>query len=229
MYLHHFEKIVAGIVAGLPGGPKDWALPYWRWDGPEGMGRLPAAFRALDKGGLEHLFIPDRDPRANSGDVFATSAQMDTAFDFLTPSVFDGLDTFGGPKVRRHAGDSVVPEPNPPAALDGSGKLENTPHGSMHVAVGRPPLGWMRSFKKAPLDPIFWLHHCNIDRLWEVWIQRDPVNQNPDDKLWLDASFKFHAADGKNGDMTCRQVLNTRQPPLLYEYDDTSDPLPKTP
>ena len=21
----------------------------------------------------------------------------------------------------------------------------------------------------SPLDPIFWLHHANIDRLWEVW------------------------------------------------------------
>ncbi len=21
----------------------------------------------------------------------------------------------------------------------------------------------------SPLDPVFWLHHCNVDRMWEVW------------------------------------------------------------
>ena len=29
IYIHFFEKIVAKIVADMPFGPKDWALPYW--------------------------------------------------------------------------------------------------------------------------------------------------------------------------------------------------------
>jgi tyrosinase len=95
----------------------------------------------------------------------------------------------------------------------------------MHMAVGSPPLAFMRSFTRAPLDPVFWLHHCNVDRLWEVWIQRDPAHVNPTDPAWLNEVFKFHDATGGNGDMTPRQVLNTRTPPLSYEYDDTSDPL----
>src|SRR6266478_875268 len=138
------------------------------------------------------------------------------------PSRAGGMVSGGpSPPWRRTGGP---PETIPPA-LDGSGVLEGVPHGSMHVATGGA--GWMSNFVQAALDPIFWLHHCNIDRLWEVWIQRDPRNKNPDDPAWLDASFSFHDATGGNGNLTPRQVLQTRKAPLSYEYDDTTDPLAK--
>lgn len=54
----------------------------------------------------------------------------------------------------------------------------------------------MSSFTQAALDPIFWMHHCNIDRLWEVWIQRKKPNQNPDKSAWLKETFRFHSASG---------------------------------
>ena len=49
-------------------------------------------------------------------------------------------------------------------------------HNSVHVWVG----GSMGSVPTAPADPIFWMHHCNIDRLWHVW-QTTPGNagKNP--------------------------------------------------
>jgi tyrosinase len=49
-------------------------------------------------------------------------------------------------------------------------------HNSVHVWVG----GSMGSVPTAPADPIFWMHHCNIDRLWWVW-QKTPGNagKNP--------------------------------------------------
>jgi tyrosinase len=46
-------------------------------------------------------------------------------------------------------------------------------HGSVHNAVG----GTMAS-SSSPADPIFWLHHANVDRLWSVW-QASPLNQAP--------------------------------------------------
>jgi hypothetical protein len=39
------------------------------------------------------------------------------------------------------------------------------PHNFVHVDIG----GLMESPSTAGRDPIFWLHHANIDRLWEVW------------------------------------------------------------
>ena len=43
--------------------------------------------------------------------------------------------------------------------------LEGGSHGRVHVWVG----GNMRDPVIASSDVLFWLHHCEIDRLWDVW------------------------------------------------------------
>lgn len=49
-------------------------------------------------------------------------------------------------------------------------------HDSVHVWVG----GSMSAIPTAPADPMFWMHHANIDRLWSVW-QASPngAGKNP--------------------------------------------------
>ena len=42
--------------------------------------------------------------------------------------------------------------------------LEDAPHNPIHNIIG----GLMADMS-SPLDPIFWLHHANIDRLWAAW------------------------------------------------------------
>jgi tyrosinase len=44
-------------------------------------------------------------------------------------------------------------------------QLEGIVHNAVHTWVG----GSMGSIPTAPADPIFWMHHCNIDRLWWQW------------------------------------------------------------
>lgn len=68
-----------------------------------------------------------------------------------------------------------------------SSSLEGSPHGSVHVSVG----GDMSTFETAGLDPIFWLHHCNIDRLWEVWLGQGGGRSNPADAAWRNQQFSF--------------------------------------
>lgn len=46
----------------------------------------------------------------------------------------------------------------------------NSVHGSIHVRVG----GNMSSVPFASYDPIFYLHHANVDRLWALWQQSHP-------------------------------------------------------
>lgn len=43
--------------------------------------------------------------------------------------------------------------------------IENAPHNPVHDIIG----GWMTTMK-SPTDPLFWLHHSNIDRLWVAWL-----------------------------------------------------------
>lgn len=52
------------------------------------------------------------------------------------------------------------------------GGLEGGPHNRMHVWVG----GAMGQVPQAGKDPAFWMHHCNIDRLWECWMQYHSFN-----------------------------------------------------
>jgi tyrosinase len=71
-------------------------------------------------------------------------------------------------------------------------ELEGTAHNLVHNNIG----GWMPS-ASSPRDPIFFMHHCNIDRIWAVWNLHNP---NSPDKLWTDMPFtrNFFNADGSS-------------------------------
>jgi tyrosinase len=53
------------------------------------------------------------------------------------------------------------------------GALEGI-HNSGHVWVG----GSMGGVLTAPCDPVFWMHHCEIDRIWAEWQAANP-GQHP--------------------------------------------------
>jgi tyrosinase len=48
-------------------------------------------------------------------------------------------------------------------------------HDGVHVWVG----GTMGDINTAAYDPVFWAHHCMIDRLWYLWQLRHPRAQLP--------------------------------------------------
>jgi len=232
LYIHFFEKVVAKIIAAMPDGPKDWALPYWNVTATP---LLPEPFRK-PADSSNHLFVPEpgRAKRVNNGDPFLDldrfgnldPSKPDTNVNCLKAKSFKGNDpAFGGPVQHSHG-------------PGGGGTLEVVPHNVVHGHFGD------RSFMFFPvtaaLDPIFWLHHCNIDRLWEIWIQRQKQlsrldrnpkdsDKDPDSKFWLDASFNFHDENGVATSLTARDSMDTRQPPLSYEYEDISDPFKGAP
>jgi tyrosinase len=72
----------------------------------------------------------------------------------LTLAPFSGSLTH----FQRETNDSFV------NALAFEPSLENQPHNPVHDLIG----GIMATMQ-SPLDPIFWLHHANIDRLANAW------------------------------------------------------------
>lgn len=50
----------------------------------------------------------------------------------------------------------------------------DAPHGRVHNWC----FGTMSDTSWSPVDPLFWLHHAEIDRLWNVW-QTNHSGQNP--------------------------------------------------
>ncbi|MEM9273180.1 MAG: tyrosinase family protein [Cyanobacteria bacterium P01_F01_bin.143] len=58
---------------------------------------------------------------------------------------------------------------------DGFSEMEGTPHGAAHTSFN----GYINSVPVAPKDPLFFLLHCNVDRLWALWqfiFYRDAVS-----------------------------------------------------
>src|SRR5262249_48059350 len=154
-------------------------LPYWNYNGTKPhSNELPVAFRTPDRrgGGVNHLFVKARYGADSSGNVVLRTGQL--PLDALRESDFDDdvVGGFGGPAtIFSWRGET-------------NGLLESLPHNVVHGLVGsqtvpRPTqwaqVGLMSTPQTAALDPIFWLHHSNIDRLWEVWRKRDPQNANP--------------------------------------------------
>jgi tyrosinase len=58
--------------------------------------------------------------------------------------------------------------------------LINGPHGSVHGRVG----GDMCCVPTASYDPIFFLHHANVDRIWARWQILHPGPLPPDEATW---------------------------------------------
>ncbi len=223
MYLFHFEQIVADNVAKL-GGPADWSLPYWNYSEGPAFRALPPAFRDpnLAGGNPNALYVKERAATANAGSALGDDS--DVSLDCLTAPDFEnlpgGVPGFGGPRTLFHHNAGIA------------GAVEDVPHGTMHVRVGglgtHP--GWMSSFNTAALDPIFWLHHANIDRLWEVWIRRDPSHQNSTSKQWLKGvTFQFHDQNGNVVSMKSEDVRTINAAPLSYTYEELADPLAVAP
>jgi tyrosinase len=96
-----------------------------------------------------------------------------------------------------------------------SNQLEGTPHGLVHTAVGGPG-GWMSLVETAARDPIFWLHHANIDRLWITW-KNQAGRFNPSDSTWLNTTFNFYDEAGSTISMSGAQILDTVAQ-LRYRY-----------
>lgn len=85
----------------------------------------------------------------------------------------------------------------------------------------------------AGLDPAFWLHHCNIDRLWEVWKTSDVTHMNPTDPKWLqgpsaigEPDFVLPKPNGEAWTYKPSDVVDMAT--LGYSYDDVL-PLAGTP
>jgi Common central domain of tyrosinase len=201
-YVYYFERILREAS-----GDPELTLPYWDWTDAAAQG-LPAAFTDPQS----PLFESQRSMN-QAGTTLAPSIRS-TAIDALNLRTFLPAPGFSGFGVASSQGT-------------GKGALEQPPHDGVHVLVGGDD-GLMTDPRTAARDPIFWVHHCNVDRLWEVWLRKGGGRANPTASAWLNESISrlFDETGNAAPAVTASQLQTTAG--LNYTYDKLTAPVAAT-
>jgi tyrosinase len=190
MFVFYFESIIRAVS-----GNATFTLPYWNYSVPKpnpNHGVIPPEFRSQNDPVFGPLFVSKRNPGVNAG----------TPIDQNQPD--DPLGT-GALKQCTYG-----PNGNQQGFC---ATLDFGLHGNVHVLTGNGQN--MGSVPWAAYDPIFWLHHCNIDRLWASW--NAAGRKNPNDSTFLNKKFVF--ADG-NGNRVVTPISSFLSIATLnYKYD----------
>lgn len=208
LYLWHFERVCEKVLG------KPFALPYWNYLDLTQLKLPPAvlAERVRINGQLTDnaLYFPDRRPEFVTQGLRAIKSDLANtdilARDTMRSKQFFDLSTSNGGFRQGFV-----------TAIDSS------PHGSVHVRIGTEEGTGMAAFETAARDPIFWMHHANIDRLWESWRAPNAAGASAKDPKapkaanWLNRSFTFAGADGTASVKLASNALSLSG--LGYRYD----------
>jgi len=192
MYVLYIEQIVRKVT-----NKPLFTLPYWNYSvsGPN-HGVLPPQFRMQNDPTFGVLYVDKRNPGVNNGQPIDANSPPGS-----NPLNLDAL------KQCKYGFTSN--------AVQGFNQtLDFGLHGNVHVLTGNSQN--MGSVPWAAYDPIFYLHHCNIDRLWASW-NVDPNRKNPSDPGFVNKTFVFVNGDGNKVTPSIGSVLNIAN--LGYKYD----------
>src|SRR5258708_11253571 len=99
--------------------------------------------------------------------------------------------------------------------FSGQSGLESNPHDNVHVYMG----GAMGNPSTAAPDPIFYVHHSNIDRLWNLWLAQGGGRHDPlSTASWRNKAYTFFDENGNPVNMTTCDILRAAEQ-LNYTYE----------
>lgn len=181
------------IVSAAAG--EEFSLPYWDWT--NGAALPPQVFD------MPALRLPGR--RARRGQRVPAEF-MRSRFE---GTLRDDVDQFLGEPVlnrgrgRRHG-------------FSGTG--EHFGHNAIHGFVG----GSMSFPETAPEDPIFWLHHCNVDRVWASW---EALRFGLYPEAWLEEDIRAFDTGGPelSAPLRAGDLVDTARVSRPYRYERLLD------
>ena len=208
LYIWHLEKVVRELS-----GKKDFALPYWAYTNKTDslLNRtLPASFRNTASPLFEKARYQDLNDGKSISSEFSKKLDLTSLFEHVDYESF-------------------------------SGNIDAVPHGFMHNYTGGAQKGQKKSIyfnsiynsnleaglmayvESAGFDPIFWLHHANIDRIWQQWTNSDNGKEVCLDSLLKYAwpNYTFFDAKGKQVTYSIEEVHKIIYQGMDYTYDDT--------
>lgn len=241
-YLLEFESVARAHIKELGGPHESWALPYWNssdYRKVPDAATLPLALRpsvvpdGVEVAGMDAAAGPRPNPLHEPSRRGPRPLPPEPSFRdwpdaseaLLRKHYANAQDTnlvsFAGGYLEDlaffHSSDEL-------------GQIDVKPHGGGHMAVH----GFMASFTTAGLDPVFWMHHANVDRLWETYAHdldhgypfaEGRPGQAPGTEAfdsWSGHGFRFLRPDGTIATWTAPELLDVED--LGYRYDTTAPP-----
>ncbi|KAJ1926581.1 hypothetical protein IWQ60_003661 [Tieghemiomyces parasiticus] len=96
--------------------------------------------------------------------------------------------------------------------------IERAPHGIVHAFIG----GDMFDMA-SPNDPIFWLHHAFLDKLWFEWQSKNSATRWAYNGTNLDGTqARLNDTLPQYPNVRVRDVMLLNNPQLCYRYSDSS-------
>ena len=184
-YIASYERIIRDVTKN-----DQFALPFWDWTSDPTM---PQVFLdpTTPDGKKNWLYVDDQGFGQSWKRTWPNNTPMPPQI--VGPSVLQDIlqsadyEEFGTsrPRGQNNLDPSWVLK-----RTGAQGTLERLPHNMVHNNIG----GWMPS-ALSPRDPIFFMHHCNLDRIWAVW--NSLGNANSAEALWTGMTFaNFINPDG---------------------------------
>jgi hypothetical protein len=174
-FLHRLELDLQSKVPGV-------MIPYWDWTDPASI--MTDDFLGPDGsiGDEVRSGYFGADAPATGTNPTPSPAWWPAGLTGWRLPDFAGFGTFDGPLRRNLSNVASLPTASDlrdvldmatyspfQYALESGNGITNFPaqqlHNGLHGWVG----GHMNNPAASPFDPIFYLHHCNIDRLWAMW------------------------------------------------------------
>jgi tyrosinase len=225
-YLYYFERICRKIS-----GHPEFLLPYWNYASDNGPSlQLPDKFQQVspDPQNPNPLYFDDRGLGFADGQATGPQNVAMNAGGFLPYS----LTQYGpalGANVMFPSDDQnhISGDPTDPVylGLGFTGRLECVPHDNVHSFVG----GWMQNVPSAAGDPIFFMHHCQIDRLYASWEAVSGSSYNwgtsasdPAQNTWKTKPGSFVDENGQLVTVKLGDAISTSS--LGYSYDILAKP-----
>jgi hypothetical protein len=214
-YLYVFERTLRDAI-----GDPMFALPYWDYSKEEGR-EFPVIFadEFLDAAKTQPnpLHHPNRE-----------SAFVTGRFD-LSEEVGMARATMGAPNFFSDVGAPGFAGDILDSSHTQLGLIEQRPHNDIHIAVGGAigsVNGAMADIPTAAFDPVFWVHHANIDRLWAEWECMQGKNWGPmPPDSWFDTlPWEFIDADGSILSQSRRFFMERINLAVFYDTDKAHGP-----